>query len=264
MSDAYLKQIQQLVELQKVDDEIFEVQQREDWAPRYLQELEEKFAAVEARRNRVLDKLDHLKEQQKRVSLEMDDENARLKKSRNKLMQVANSREYQAIQREMDSMEKISRNREEEKIALLEELQMSTQAQEEVDREYEALRQELEEKRASLAETLKEANEQLAVLDKKRIAASKYIPIPVFQRYEFIRNRLEHPVIVEVDEGICSGCHIAIPPQTFIDLQASQQILNCPNCQRLIYWSHHFANPEQAPKKSQGAVDEPQTEEAGE
>lgn len=252
MNDAYLKQIQQLVELQKVDDEIFEVQQRENMAPRYLKDLEEKFSVVEGKRNRVQEKLEHLKEQQKRVSMEVDDESARLKKSRNKLMQVANTREYQAIQREMDSMEKNSRHKEEEKIALLEELQLQTQAWDEINGEYEAIKRELDEKRASLEETLKEAREQLAVLAKKRLAASEYIPTPVFQRYEFIRNRLEHPVIVEVDEGICSGCHIAIPPQTFIDLQASQQILNCPNCQRLIYWSNHFQNPDKVPASKTG------------
>ena len=63
-------------------------------------------------------------------------------------------------------------------------------------------------------------------------------------RYEFIRNRLRHPVIVPVNEGVCSGCHIAIPPQVFIDLQRGSHIMSCPNCQRLMYWGNHFQDPE--------------------
>ena len=74
----------------------------------------------------------------------------------------------------------------------------------------------------------------------------KDIPAPVLGRYEFIRNRLRHPVIVPVEEGICSGCHIAIPPQVFIDLQRGNHIMSCPNCQRLMYWGNHFQDPEAA------------------
>ena len=106
-SAVYLDQIKQLVELQKVDDAIFAVKQELESAPRELEDLEQRFEAAEAQRNRVLDKLAHLQEQQKRLSLEIDDDSARIKKSKNKLMQVGNTREYHAMMREMDSMEKI-------------------------------------------------------------------------------------------------------------------------------------------------------------
>ena len=66
------------------------------------------------------------------------------------------------------------------------------------------------------------------------------LPPPILSRYEFIRSRLANPVIVPVDNGICSGCNIAIPPQAYIELQKGQQILSCPNCQRLIYWTQHI------------------------
>ena len=135
MSNAvYLDQIKQLVELQKVDDAIFTVKQELESAPRDLEELEQRFEAVDAQRNRVLDKLTHLQEQQKRLSLEIDDDSAKIKKSKNKLMQVGNTREYHAMMREMDSMEKVNRSREEEKMTLMEELQLQTDTLAEIDR----------------------------------------------------------------------------------------------------------------------------------
>lgn len=237
--DRYLEQIRQLVELQKVDDEIFEVNQRKENAPRELKKLESRFLAVESRRKHIQDKLDHLQEQKKRLAVELDDDHLKINKSKDKLMQAGNTREYQAMMREMDSMEKIFRTREEEKTTLLDELQNSTEAMREIDEEYNTLREEYEQKKATLETTLKEADEELAILNDKRHVAGKVIPEPKFQRYEFIRKRLEHPVIVKVTDGICSGCHIAIPPQTFIELQTGQQILSCPNCQRLIFWDQH-------------------------
>ena len=77
---------------------------------------------------------------------------------------------------------------------------------------------------------------------------------PVLSRYEFIRNRLRHPVIVPVEAGICSGCHIAIPPQVFIDLQRGNHIMSCPNCQRLMYWAHDYQDPN-APKPEARAAE---------
>lgn len=245
-SAVYLDQIKQLVELQKVDDAIFAVKQELESAPRELEDLEQRFEAAEAQRNRVLDKLAHLQEQQKRLSLEIDDDSARIKKSKNKLMQVGNTREYHAMMREMDSMEKINRSREEEKMTLMEELQLQNDTLAEIDRDHSALKAELEVKREGLEEKLKKAGINLDSLNQKRAQVSKAIPQPVFMRYEFIRVRLEHPVIVAVTDGICSGCNIAVPPQSFIELQRGQQILSCPNCQRLIFWCEHFSLPEEA------------------
>ena len=51
----------------------------------------------------------------------------------NKLMQVENTREYHAMMREMDSMEKINRSREEEKMTLMEEVQRQNEALAELD-----------------------------------------------------------------------------------------------------------------------------------
>lgn len=250
MSDAvYLEQIRHLVELQKVDDEIHEVNMIKENAPAALKDLEQKFKDVEARRARVQEKLYHLNDQKKRIALELDDDSQKMKKSKTKLMQAENTREYQAVMREMDSMEKIFRTREEEKTTLAEELSQQNAALEELEKEYQEVEASLQERRASLAQTLQKADEDLQILQDKRRVASKYIEEPKFRRYEFIRRRLEHPVIVKVSEGICSGCHIAIPPQTFIELQTGQQILSCPNCQRLIFWDRHFETPEEAAER---------------
>lgn len=243
-SAVYLEQIKQLVELQKVDDDIFAVRQELDRAPRDLEALEQRFASVDQQRNRILDKLTHLQEQQKRLSLEIDDDSARIKKSRNKLMQVGNTREYQAMMREMDSMEKTNRSREEEKLTLLEELRIQNEALAAIESDYSSLKAELEVRREGLETKLSKAKDSLDCLNHKRKEVSKGISQPVFMRYEFIRVRLEHPVIVAVKEGICSGCNIAVPPQSFIELQRGQQILSCPNCQRLIFWCEHFSLPQ--------------------
>jgi len=51
-----------------------------------------------------------------------------------------------------------------------------------------------------------------------------------------IKARRNGIAIVAVSRGICSGCHMNIPPQLYNELQRSEQILCCPNCNRILYW----------------------------
>ena len=237
--------IQQLVELQRLDDDIHELEETRDNAPLEIRELRAKFDALAARRDTALDKMAHLQEQKKRLTNEIDDDSARIKKSKNKMMQVGNTREYNAVIREMDSMERSNRTREEERLTLLEALEEHEGDLSAIESEYGEMKKDLEAREANLDEIMAVSADRLAVMAKKRSIFSEGIPSPIFRRYEFIRKRLDHPVIVPVTDGICSGCNIAIPPQTYIDLQqAGTQILSCPNCQRLIYWKERFEDPE--------------------
>ena len=236
----YLKQIEQLVALQQVDGEIFLLRKDVEHAPRELENLQAKFAGLTEERGRLLDKISHLKEQAKRLDGDIDADVSKIKKSKNKLMQVGNAKEYNAMMREVDSLEKNNRSREEEKATLAEELERQNTALADMEKQYAAMQEELDEKQNGFDARIDASQRQLDILDRQRIDSSSEVPPPVLARYEFIRQRLAYPVIVPVKNGVCGGCHIAIPPQGYIELQRGTQILSCPNCQRLIYWDEHF------------------------
>jgi predicted nucleic acid-binding Zn-ribbon protein len=257
----YLKQIEQLVELQKVDDLIHLIRKNLSDAPKEIEHLRHEFAQAEEERARVLDKLEHLREQEKRLNVDIEDDATRIKKSKSKLMMVGNSKEYQAMMREVDSLEKMNRDREEERQLMTEELERQTSAYEEADERYNKFKAELDEKEAGLNARVEKSQKELKGLDDKRRDTIKLVPLPVLSRYEFIRERLAYPVIVPVCAGVCSGCNIAIPPQGFIELQKGKQILSCPNCQRLIYWSEHFTDI--SPSSRAAAGEAAETPEAG-
>ena len=62
----YLKQIEQLISLQKVDDEIHGIKQELEGAPREVENLRARFAETADQRSRQQDKMAHLREQEKR------------------------------------------------------------------------------------------------------------------------------------------------------------------------------------------------------
>ena len=248
----YLKQIEQLVVLQKVDDEIVVLQEELRRAPQQIEDLEKRRQEIEHTAEIIRDKIKYLLDQQRRLDTEIEGDSVRLKKSKSKMMMVGNTKEYHAMMREMDNLEKQNRGREEEKTTVADELSRQNLELKSIDERITELDAELATARQSLDERVKVAQASLTTLEARRHEAGEAVPKPILQRYEFIRSRLKNPVIVPVEAGICSGCHISIPPQSFIELQKGIQILSCPNCQRLIYWSDHV-RPEEAPEGADAA-----------
>lgn len=241
----YQKQIEQLIVLQEVDDEILTLQTEVEQAPKELAELEAQMDEFRDRRSRIDEKMEILKEQQKKLSVEIEEDAGKIKKSKNKLMLVGNTKEYHAMMREMDSLEKLNRMRDDEQTAVKEELERQNEATAALKEEMSGVQEQYDALKTTLDERLAKATKKLESLGRKRKKACKAVPPPILGRYEFIRERMENPVIVPVSKGVCSGCNIMIPPQSFNDLQRGHQILSCPNCQRLIYWKAHI-EPEAA------------------
>ncbi|MCJ2166072.1 MULTISPECIES: C4-type zinc ribbon domain-containing protein [unclassified Pseudodesulfovibrio] len=241
----YQKQIEQLIVLQEVDDDLLTIRDEIEQAPKELLDLEAQMGKFNDRRDQIEEKLSILKEQKKKLAVEIEEDAGRIKKSKNKLMMVGNTKEYHAMMREMDSLEKLNRMRDDEQEAVREELLRQNEATEALNQETSGVKEQYSALKTTLDERLAQANKKLDSLNRKRKKACKAVPPPILGRYEFIRERMENPVIVPVAGGVCKGCNIMIPPQSYNDLQKGHQILSCPNCQRLIYWQAHL-EPETA------------------
>lgn len=237
----YMEQIEQLVVLQKVDSEMITLERILEEAPKQLRSLQEKQAYLKQQQAVIQEKVEVLMEQKSRLEGEIESDTQKVKKSKNKLMMVENTKEYHAMMREMDTMEKMNRSREEERANLLADLSDLDGRKEALQGDIDSLEETITAQQSTLDQELAEKRARIAILEKEKKKASEAVPAPILTRYNFIRDRIPNPVIVPVSEGVCLGCHVVIPPQAFIDLQKGEQILSCPNCLRIIFWERHFS-----------------------
>lgn len=244
----YMEQIEQLVVLQRVDSEILALEKALQAAPDQLQELEKRLQYLQEQEGIIQEKMDIVLEQKHKLEAEIDADDQLIKKNKNKLLQVENTKEYHAIMRDMDTLEKTNRQRKEELDTVLADIHELEERKAALAKDVEDVRDRIKEQQAQLDAKLQEKRERMGKLLQEKERATKAIPQPILERYNFIRQRLESPVIVPVTEGICQGCCIAIPPQNYIDLQKGEQILSCPNCQRIMYWDKHFSPREESPE----------------
>ncbi len=238
----YIDQIKKLVELQEIDSEMITLKSRLVEAPKHLEELQSSLDSLDGQIAQTRERLDILNQQKDKLKKDIEEDSHKVKKSKNKLMMVNNTKEYHAMMREMDNLEKLNRFREEEMTNLIEDIQVHQEKMEELTSERQALSQELANSQSTLDSEMQKINKRISQLEKSRKKACANVPVPILSRYNFIRDRLNNPVIVSVKRGVCTGCYISIPPQSFIEIQKGEQILSCPNCQRLIFWEEHFSN----------------------
>jgi len=231
------KQMQLLRELQEIDaglDQIRDTQQ--SFAPG-LDNIKEDISLLEAAGQEYQQEL-AAKEVERR---DLRDVVERLKgliaQSKEKITQISNNKEYFAVLKELEHNQKLVEKQEVELQGLIEEIDSIKEQIADNDKELEA-------KQAELAAKEKEVASQIAALERKikagekgRTSKTKEINEVFLRRYQRIRKRFKDAVVV-AENGTCRGCNVNVPPQVYNNLLKGQELLSCPNCQRIMVTSN--------------------------
>jgi hypothetical protein len=167
----------------------------------------------------------------------MADMEESIKTSRQRLMEIKSNIEYKAMLKEIAFKEDQRDQRETRLLQLMELMETQNGLLAEQIGQIEAQEATLVQQRQEVAVQVKKLQQELAALEEKRKKVRKAVPAPLMKRYEFIRQRRNSSAVCPVHEGVCLGCHMNILPQQFIDLQKGLEILQCPHCQRILYWA---------------------------
>lgn len=244
-----LAELRRLVDLQELDKAIQEVTQGLEKLPEDLKAEAAILEELKAEHAAHLKDLEDLKSQRRETETEMADMEAGIKKSRQRLMEIKSNIEYKAMLKEIAFKEDQRDQKETRILELMDLMEAKDQviaAQEEKTQEQQAF---LAQQEVELKVQMKKLKAQLSVLEDQRKKLRKGLPAALLKRYEFIRQRRNGTAIAPVREGVCHGCHMNILPQQFIDLQKGEEILQCPHCQRILYWLGEEAEEEEASQK---------------
>jgi predicted nucleic acid-binding Zn-ribbon protein len=78
---------------------------------------------------------------------------------------------------------------------------------------------------------------QLAELQKSRSELALGVDPAALGLYERIMKSKKDAAIVGIHLGNCQGCHIKLTTQTINNVKASDGIVSCTNCARILYWN---------------------------
>ena len=229
-------QLQQLVLIQKLDDEIVEHRKQLADIPvqidSELEELTDKKKILSIAK----EEIDALQKNRKAIESEVQGENDHMAKAKTKLPAVKTNKEYTAILSEVDAIKKKVEGLEDKELEImevLEEKQKGLPAIEKKCKEEDAHFQEYKTKKADeLDRVTKEMNPLLA----KRETVKSQIDKVIFQRYEKVAKSRGGTAVVSLQENICQGCFQQILPQMVINVKVGESIHQCSSCLCFLYW----------------------------
>lgn len=225
-----LEQIQRIdLEIKAIEEEKKKYRDEIDSAEALSRELAE---AVEE----VGGELDEIRTLIKGLDERIADNTAKIKKDENRLNDIKNSKEMNALNREISAANRANKQYEQDKASFnakaaeIEEKMAAHQASlDEKTADLTRLNSELEEKKAAWEEALEEKTRQ-------RDSIKGDISPAILKKYEMIRSRRGGLALAVVKEETCQGCYIHIPPQVFIQLQKGvAELIYCPHCYRILY-----------------------------
>ena len=231
--------IKQLLELAGEDGAIRRMQLEYEKIPARIHQLESKVNGaeqdLETCNNRVLE----VENRKKQAEGELEEIRSNIAKSNSKRSQVKNNREYWAIMKEVEDLKAQLKAKEESVLSILEEL-------ESLGNDKIALAETLEAKKPDCETEIRDLKQKLEVaqaeIDKRKEARQKLaldVEKSLLERYEALTNARGGQALAGVRDGVCMACNMLIPPQVYNELLRNDQLLSCPNCQRIIYWLDH-------------------------
>ena len=233
--ESIKNQIKKLVELQKIDVDIFSLKRELTEKPAVVEELKKEFELKKIHLKELEDKLKILQVDQKGKELELKSKEDSISKADGSLLLLKSNKEYQAKLMEIESL-KADKSIIEEKILLsYDEIE---DARKKIDQEKIVVAQ--EEKK--YLDQKKQVEEFIALTEDKikkmDILRREIIPgvNPEFlSRYERILNNRDGIAMVPVRNHSCGGCFMNVPAQVVNDIKTHERLILCEMCARILY-----------------------------
>ena len=225
-----------LVELQKIDVDIFRLKKELASHPEKQKELDAAFEKKKARAKSAEEGLKAAQLLQKQKEGDLAQREEKILKLQGQLYQLKSNKEYSAMELEIKGFKADKSLLEEDILKLLDTVDAAKSA---LAKEKEALAIEEKKHQAEVAELNKAAAELqqgVSAGEEKRKTYTPNIEARLLSQYERILKSRDGLAIVSIVNNACGGCHMGFPPQVVNEAQQHEKWIICESCARLVYW----------------------------
>jgi hypothetical protein len=226
----------QLVSLQAIDLEIDQIDNAIKAEQCGLDERISALAKREALINELQEKITSLQKESRTLEGEMADKMDHVRERQSKMMQVQTGREQTALLKEIEDAKKSAKENEEKIMAIMESIEKLTEQMEEEKNLLKGEKKLVSEETNKVRANIEAINKGRKKKDSKRSDQASQIKKSLLRKYDILREHRNGLAVVNVVDGVCQGCFMALPPQRYNMLLKGDQIFDCPTCQRLNYY----------------------------
>jgi predicted nucleic acid-binding Zn-ribbon protein len=233
-------QLELIKQLQAIDSAFRNLEKIKLEFPKKINQLEKEFEKKKQSLEKGKTFFEESKKEKHKKEQDLSRELERLQKSQDKLALVKTNKEYQAALKEIDDIKQHNSDIETDILLLMEKTDALAKKVKQEEGEYQKWFQEFEKKKETLNAELEKSNRELQNQQTLRNTILEKIDPDLIKKFEMIKERRQGIAVVSIQDGLCTGCNINIPPQKILEIRKSNHaIMQCPFCNRIVYCEEH-------------------------
>jgi len=228
------EQIRLLEALQEIDSQIDSHEADMMRLPLEIQETAKTLVALRRDISDATAKSSSVEKELRKREQELALEQEKIKRSERRLLSIKNQKEYNALSREVKLGKKVASEIEEAILEFMGELEALKKTLERKETEYAECEATLLAKKAEAEQVTAKSQEALTALKAEREKVTAQVESDFLKKYRTLKQA-RGKAVAEMQNGTCTGCHMAIPPQLNIRVLKQEEMITCPNCHRILY-----------------------------
>ena len=230
-------ELQGLVGLQELDIKIGQIRQRVEEIPGEIESASYTLEEITSNLEQIQQRIDQAAKDRRQLEGAVELLRDQLSKYKDQLMQVKTNREYQAMLQEISNTEGAISAKEDE---ILEHMM----GMDDLEQQAEQARKQLKEKTAHLSARrqrlesfVSRSEREVADFENQRNLLEKEISESLLKQYRRIASARDGVALVGVTDQSCQACNVRLRPQLVTEVKASQSIVTCESCNRILYYA---------------------------
>ncbi|MBU4052747.1 MAG: hypothetical protein KKA41_00140 [Proteobacteria bacterium] len=236
MANILKQQIDKLANLQKIEMECIKIGKLVKDVPEKVAELENSLKIFEQEMDNIQKQADEIKKEYRKNELDVKENLEKVKKSKGRLGEVKNNKEYQSILKEIDEFTKKNEAIEEKMLGCLESADQTEAIMKAKKIEFESAKVQVEMDKKEILADNAISLKRLEELEEEKADVLKGIQADMMDRYERVKTVVGKLPMARAKNSICLGCNMNMPPQRYNELLKCEEIILCPHCHRILHW----------------------------
>lgn len=232
-----LEAIEKLLVLQDRDRRIIRLKEELAHVDPQRRTLQERASRTQAGLEAAKLKGKQIETERKNLELEVETLKQKIEKYSLQQFQTKKNEEFRALSQEIENAKTAIFKIEDKQIDLMEKMETAQKDVVEASKAANDAKKLVDGQVAQLNTREENLKKELAELSANREQLASVVDASARARYERLLKNKGGNVVVGIQHGVCGGCHMKFPIQLILSCKREEEIVTCPNCARILYYS---------------------------
>ena len=227
-----------LLQLQQLDQQKIAFKDRLDQVPVEQAQIRQRLETAQQTKAKTQQALDDCQKQRRAKEQDVQAHEERLNKLKTRLTELKTNKEYQTHLGEIETAKQAQSHAEDEVLVLMEQAEGLTQQLAQATAALKAAEAKSKTEEAALEQERQRITGLLEKLEAESAQLEPTIDAALLKEYRRLHKRWKGSAIAPIENGSCTGCRLAVPPQLIAEVRRHEKAQYCPHCGRFLYWPH--------------------------